>query len=121
VSLFTSTKRYLYLYKVAPEVNGGRDEGKASLINLALELFDFCLVGKQPTVPQRFMVVDIPVGIGLYGKSYKSEGIVGDRHITIRKAKLAIPDGFDLSAYQGDTTLKVLNDLIVEIGFSVFL
>ena len=48
--LLTPTEGDLDLYQVALEVDGGGDEGEASFVNLALELLDLSLVGKEPSV-----------------------------------------------------------------------
>lgn len=50
VLLLSPTEGDLDLYQVALEVDGGGDEGEASFVNLALELLDLSLVGKEPSV-----------------------------------------------------------------------
>ena len=119
--LLTSTQGYLDLYQITLEVDGGRDEGEAPLVNLTLELLDLCLMGKQLPVSQRLVVVEVPMGVGLDSEPYKGKGVVGDSDIAVREAELTLPDRLYLGAHQSYAALEVFHDLIVEIGLSILL
>ena len=78
-------------------------------------------MGKKPSVAQGVMVVEVPMGVGLDGEPDKCQGIIGYRHVAVRKAEFALPDGLYFSAYQCDTALQVFDYLVIEVGFSILL
>jgi len=119
--LLTPTEGDLYLYQVAPQIDGSRDEGEAPLVDFTLELLYLSLMGKQPSVSQRLVVVEVPMGVGLDGQSYQGQGLVSDSDVAVGEAELAIPYGLYLGTHQGNATLQVFYDLIVEVGLPIFL
>lgn len=83
VHLLSSTEGYLDLDQVALEVDGGRYKGKALFVDLPLELLDLLLMGKQPSVSHRVMVVEVSMGVGLDGKTYQRQGVIADCHVAV--------------------------------------
>ena len=121
VLLLAPTEGDLHLHQVALEVDGGGDEGEAPLVDLALELLDLSLVGKQAPVSQRFVVVEVAMGVGLYGQSHQRQGVVAYGDVAVGEAELTLPDGLHLGAHQRYATLKVLHHFVVEVGLSILL
>lgn len=121
MKLFASTEGHLDLDQITLQVDGGRDQGESFFINLSLQSFDFALMSKKPTISIRLMVMDAPMRIGLNGKSNKIQPSISNCHIAVTKAESAVPQGFYLGSGQGDSTFQVLDDLIVEICFLIFL
>jgi len=78
-------------------------------------------MGKKTTITIWFMVVDIAMGVWLYGKTNQGQSLFIDCHIAVRKAETPIPYGFHLCTCKRYTTLEIFNNLIVEVGLFILL
>jgi hypothetical protein len=109
----------LHLDAAVLQVDPGGHQGQALFLDLAHQAADLALVQEQLPGPHRLVVEQVAVGVGVDVAAHQERLLVPDADHALLDVHLALADGLDLGAQQGDPGLEGLQDVVIVEGLLV--